>query len=319
MLAISVERLGSQGPTRFIPNATLPVRQARPPSTPRNNASNLVHLSREAADARSDATAQLKLRLFGETSPPKGLALSKTAQDMSVLTYQFLQRMYPKLNAERALMQGLKDLCPDSHEHCERVGDLAYRLARELDLDGDEADELERELDDSADLKEAGFLALTIAALDDSEMEVFLEDTTAAGEFHDIGKLAIPDDILSKPGSLTEEEYEIVKLHPLIGETMLTPIELPDSVRSAVRSHHECWDGTGYPDGLRGKEIPLPARILAIVDSFDAMTAGRPYRGTLTYQAAVDEIMAHAGTQFDPFLAEIFAQMIARLEPEIEV
>lgn len=256
--------------------------------------------------------------MFGDTSVPRGLALAQTAQDMSVNTYNFLKQMYPKLDAEAALLQGLRDLCPDSHEHCERVGELAHRLARELDLDDNEADELERELEGSSDLKEAGILALAVCGMDETEKQEFLEDMEVAGEFHDIGKLAIPDEILNKPSSLTEEEYELVKLHPLVGETMLTPFQLPEAIRAAVRSHHEHWDGSGYPDGLQGKEIPLAARILTIADTFDAMTAGRPYRVRASNDEAVKEILEHAGSQFDPFLAEMFAQMIARSDPSVE-
>ena len=188
-----------------------------------------------------------------------------------------------------------------------------------MELDGEEADELEDDLEDSADMKEAGILALTISAMDDSELEEFLEEAAVSGDFHDIGKLAIPEDILNKPSSLTEEEYELIKLHPLVGETMLTPIELPDNVRASVRNHHEHWDGSGYPDGLKGTEIPHCARIIAIVDSFDAMTEGRPYRSRLTNQEALEEILRHAGTQFDPFLAEMFCQMIARSDPSVEL
>lgn len=250
---------------------------------------------------------------------PVGLALAKAAQDMSVKTYQILQRLYPKLDAEAALFQGMKDLCPSSHEHCQRVGDLALRLAREMDLDGDEADALEDDLEDSADLKEAGVLALTVSAMDEAELEQFLEEAAIAGDFHDIGKLAIPEEILNKPDGLTEEEYEIVKLHPLVGETMLTPIDLSETIRASVRNHHERWDGTGYPDGLKGTNIPACARILAIVDSFDAMTESRPYRSRLSNQEAVDEILRNAGTQFDPLLAEMFCQMIARSDPSVRL
>lgn len=235
---------------------------------------------------------------------------------MSVSTYGFLKKMYPDLEAKAALQQGMQDLCPSSHEHCRRVGELAFRLAREMDLAPDELDALEEELSSSADLKEAGILALAVAAMTDDEMDEFLEKAETAGEYHDIGKLAIPAEILDKPGPLTEEEFEVVKLHPLVGETMLTPLGLDEEVLAAVRGHHENWDGSGYPDGLRGRDIPVTARILSIVDSFDAMTAGRPYRSQLTFQEAADEILAHAGSQFDPFMAEMFVSLVHSLEGE---
>jgi len=294
------------------------VRQADPPRADQPVARAVI-LSKEATQAGQDPTNQLKLNLFGDTSVPLGLALARAAQDMSVRTYEVLQRLYPHLDAEAALFQGMKDLCPSSLEHCRRVGDLALRLAREMELDGEEAEQLEDELEDSAELKEAGILALTVSAMDEAELEEFLEEAAVAGDFHDIGKLAIPEDILNKPDRLTAEEYEIVKLHPLVGETMLTPIELSATVRASVRNHHERWDGTGYPDGLKGSNIPHCARILAIVDSFDAMTESRPYRDRLTNQQAVEEIQQNAGTQFDPFLAEMFCQMIARSDPSVRL
>ena len=313
---MSVNPHQSIGTPRPIPSSNLPVRQARPPAS--QKVPTLPHqgvrLSQEAREPATASTQKLQLNLFGDTAIPKSLALSARAQDMSVNTYKVLKQLYPYLNAEEALLRGMRDLCPDSQQHCQRVGDLAYRLARELDLTDDELDELEEELEDSADLKEAGVLALTIAAMDDQELEEFLEDAGSAGEFHDIGKLAIPDEILNKPAALTEEEYEIVKLHPIVGETMLTPLDLPDNILAAVRGHHEHWDGSGYPDGLTGEEIPLIARILSIVDSFDAMTAGRPYRNSLTHEEALQEILDHAGSQFDPFLAEMFAVVVARME-----
>ena len=312
---MSIDPSASVGFPRPIPSSTLPVRQPKPPSAQTVNRlpHQAVQLSREARESVGDGSTRLHLRLFGDTQVPKSLALSRSAQDMSVNAYKFLKRMYPDLGAEEALKQGMKDLCPSSQEHCERVGDLAFRLARELDLTDDELDELEEELEDSAELKESGILALTISAMDDQEIEEFFDQAEMAGEYHDIGKLAIPTEILEKPGRLTDEEYEIVKLHPIVGETMLTPLALPESVMAAVRGHHEHWGGSGYPDGLKGGEIPMTARILTIVDSFDAMTAGRPYRSTLSFEEAAEEILANAGTQFDPFMAEMFVNLVAQL------
>lgn len=306
--------------TRFgfpkpIPSSELPVRLAKPPSLPQDTGPlrSAVELSREARESKP-SDSKLTLRLFADVSPPKSLALSQAAQDMSVSTYKFLKGMYPDLEAREALQKGMRELCPSSHEHCLRVADLAFRLAREMDLAPDELETLEKDIEDSAELKEAGVLALAIAAMTAEEIEEFLEQAEQAGEFHDIGKLAIPSEILDKPGPLTDEEFEIVRLHPLVGETMLTPLGLPEDVLAAVRGHHENWDGTGYPDGLKGKDIPVTARILSIVDSFDAMTAGRPYRSTLTFREAADEILANSGTQFDPFMAEMFVSLVHSLE-----
>ena len=123
-----------------------------------------------------------------------------------------------------------------------------------------------------------------------------------AAHLHDVGKVAIPDPILLKPGTLTPGEYEIVKRHCLSGSRLIEASGLRE-VAQWVRSHHERWDGSGYPDGLAGEEIPLEARILGIADALDAMTTTRLYREPISAKAAADEIERCAGTQFDPGIA----------------
>jgi putative nucleotidyltransferase with HDIG domain len=123
---------------------------------------------------------------------------------------------------------------------------------------------------------------------------------------HDIGKLAIPDAILYKPGSLTEEERALMTQHPVVGAQIVEGIEfLAPSVR-VVRSHHERWDGGGYPDGLVGEEIPLAARVFSVADVLDALTTDRPYRPALPLSVAREMIVAGSGTQFDPRVVEAF-------------
>ena len=127
---------------------------------------------------------------------------------------------------------------------------------------------------------------------------------------HDIGKIGIDDRILNKPGGLTPDEWEIMKKHPEIG--FLITMSSPDiaSISEYVLTHHERWDGTGYPLGLSGEEIPLLARILAVADAFDAMTSDRVYRKALSKEAAVEEIGKNAGTQFDPQIAALFMAFV---------
>lgn len=134
---------------------------------------------------------------------------------------------------------------------------------------------------------------------------------------HDIGKLAIPDAILLKPDALTTEEYEIVKQHPQIGAEMLPAGEAFALARQIAHSHHERWDGKGYPDGLAGDTIPLPARILAVVDVFDALVNNRVYKQPWPVEQAIAEIRNGAGTQFDPNVVEAFTRVIEdeRIEP----
>ena len=121
---------------------------------------------------------------------------------------------------------------------------------------------------------------------------------------HDIGKLAVPDAILRAPGRLSDEEWTRMRRHPEEGVRMLANVPFLDKALDVVNYHHERWDGGGYPEGLRGEEIPLWARIFAVVDALDAMTAERPYRAARSYAAALEEIRQHSGTQFDPTVVE---------------
>jgi putative nucleotidyltransferase with HDIG domain len=148
------------------------------------------------------------------------------------------------------------------------------------------------------------------------DRNVHRENARLAGLLHDIGKIGMRDNILFKESRLTEEEFQDVRKHPLLSARILEATTLPDEVIAAVRHHHERWDGTGYPDGLRGEEIPLLARIIAIVDAFDAMTSTRAYRSGMTCAAALHEITARAGAQYDPELARSFADAIGQLTPD---
>jgi HD-GYP domain-containing protein (c-di-GMP phosphodiesterase class II) len=127
---------------------------------------------------------------------------------------------------------------------------------------------------------------------------------------HDIGKVGIPERVLSKTGPLSEEEWAIMRAHPAIGAQIVEPIRFLGDAVEIVRTHHEWFDGTGYPRGLRGEEIPLAARIFALADSFDAMTSDRPYRRALPLERALEEIRDGAGTQFDPAVVRSFLELI---------
>ncbi|HCZ06219.1 MAG TPA: hypothetical protein DHV12_03650 [Thermotogae bacterium] len=126
-----------------------------------------------------------------------------------------------------------------------------------------------------------------------------------AGLLHDIGKIFIPQAVLNKPGKLDEEEYELVKIHPLKSEELIRELEGMEDIALWVRHHHERWDGKGYPDGLSNGDIPLPSRILAVVDSYDAMITERPYRKALTRQGAIQELRENSLKQFDPQVVEV--------------
>jgi putative nucleotidyltransferase with HDIG domain len=131
-----------------------------------------------------------------------------------------------------------------------------------------------------------------------------------ASQFHDIGKLVIDLSCIRKPGSLTTEEWALIKKHPEIGASIIEPLTFMDRERDIIRHHHERLDGTGYPDGIGGDELDTLTRIITIVDSYDAMTSRRNYRKNLTSPEAVGELRRCAGTQFDPELVEIFAGVV---------
>ncbi|MGA3092847.1 MAG: HD domain-containing phosphohydrolase [Terriglobales bacterium] len=166
-----------------------------------------------------------------------------------------------------------------THDHLHRVRTYAIEIAKELGLD-------ERELD-----------ALRAAAL-----------------LHDIGKLAVPDHIISKPGRLTPEEFDKMKIHPLVGAELLEKVAFPYPVAPIVRSHHEKWNGTGYPDGLKAEEIPIGARILAAVDCLDALASHRQYRRALPLDEAMRKVADDSGISFDPKVVEVLQRRYIELE-----
>lgn len=135
---------------------------------------------------------------------------------------------------------------------------------------------------------------------------------------HDIGKLAVPDHILNKPGRLTPAEMEKIKTHSLVGASILDKVGFPYPVVPTVKYHHEFWDGTGYPEGLRGNAIPLTARILSIADAYDTLRVARPYRGAVPREEACNFLRTRAGTQFDPRLVDVFLRNLKIFESEID-
>jgi diguanylate cyclase (GGDEF)-like protein/putative nucleotidyltransferase with HDIG domain len=179
----------------------------------------------------------------------------------------------------RALALAIDAKDHTTHDHLRRVRVYATEIGREMGL-------AESELD-----------ALRAAAL-----------------LHDIGKLAVPDHILCKPGRLTPEEFEKVKIHPIVGAEILDRVQFPYAVVPIVRSHHEKWDGTGYPEGLKAEEIPLGARILAAVDFLDAIASHRQYRPAMTLDEAISLLVAESGRSFDPRIVEILKRRYIELE-----
>ncbi len=148
--------------------------------------------------------------------------------------------------------------------------------------------------------------------------ELQLKALEAAALLHDIGKLAVPEHILNKPGKLTPAEFERMKTHAAVGAEILSQVAFPYPVVPIVRHHHESWDGTGYPDGLKGTAIPIGARILSVIDCYDALTSDRPYRRALAPAAAFEIIRTRRGTMYDPMLVDAFEEIYLTLETEAD-
>jgi len=141
-----------------------------------------------------------------------------------------------------------------------------------------------------------------------------IEELKSVGLLHDIGKIGIDENILNKPGKLTENDWKEIKLHPEIGYRILSTVNEMAEMANDVLHHHEKWDGKGYPSGLKGEDIPFVSRIIAVADSYDAMTSYRAYKKALSEEDAINEIMRCSGTQFDPEIARVFVEKVARKE-----
>jgi putative nucleotidyltransferase with HDIG domain len=154
------------------------------------------------------------------------------------------------------------------------------------------------------------YAATMAKALGRSEEEI--EILQVAANLHDIGKIGIPDHILLKPGRLTEEEYEVIKKHPLIGSHIIGHFDMWSKEQRVIRAHHERWDGRGYPDGLKREQIPYLARIIAIADVYDALTSDRSYRSKMPVDKAVALLRENSGSQFDPEITDLFLHLLDR-------
>src|SRR6059058_6082167 len=170
-----------------------------------------------------------------------------------------------------------------THDHLQRVRVYAVELAKELGLESDD-----------------------------------IEALRAAAQLHDIGKLAVPEHIISKPGRLTPEEFEKMKIHPVVGAEILERVRFPYPVVPIVRAHHEKWDGSGYPFGLKGTDIPIGARILSAVDFLDAMASDCQYRRALPMHEVLQRLAAESGKSFDPKVVEVLEKRHRQLEKLVE-
>jgi putative nucleotidyltransferase with HDIG domain len=211
-------------------------------------------------------------------SPPKLKTLSNFANQAAIALrnaslYEELEEAYYTTLVGWAKALELRD--ENTEGHTQRVTEMTIRLAEEIGID------------------EAALVHIQRGAI-----------------LHDIGKMAIPDNILLKPGKLTEEERAIMCEHPNLAMEMISNISFLKEADAIPSCHHEKWDGTGYPNGLKGEDIPLPARIFCIVDVWDALTSDRPYRAALPKEEVLSYLRSQSGTHFDPTLLNIFINMV---------
>ena len=240
----------------------------------------------------ADATAALSERGegFAIGSSYGSVLLPQEAEDVSIALRLSDQRLYANKNSGRrsagrqsadVLLQALHERSPELGDHLVDVARLAAEVGRRLGMSGEELDQLAQ-----------------------------------AAQLHDVGKMAIPDAILKKPGPLDREEWEFIRGHTVVGERIISAAPSLSQVSRIVRSSHERYNGSGYPDSLKGDEIPLPSRIIAVCDAFDAMIGPRPYRLGMNTDNAASELRRCAGAQFDPVVIEFFLSVVDELAKE---
>jgi putative nucleotidyltransferase with HDIG domain len=229
--------------------------------------------------------ANQRLRGLNEALSDQQFSLLVSQQDLLLANERLRQKNEEVLKSQdviRTLAQALEARDHYTQGHSSRVSDVAVTLARAAGLNREE------------------------------------QETVRLGcLLHDVGKIHVPDAVLRKPGALDEEEFALMRKHPAIGEQICRPLAFARPCLSIIRHHHERWDGRGYPDGLKGEEISLHARIAAVADAWDAMTTDRPYRSALPAEVAFARLNEGAGSQFDPRLVETFVRVMDKPAPSL--
>ena len=198
----------------------------------------------------------------------------------------------------------------DAQRHIEQVNELYMSTIEALAMAVDAKDQITH-----GHIRRVQVYALELAKRLGVADERKLQAIATAALLHDMGKLAIPEHILNKPGKLTPAEFDTMKRHADIGADLLSPVKFPYPVVPIVRHHHEHWDGNGYPTGISGADIPLGARILSVVDCFDALTSDRPYRPSLSTEEAFAIIRERGSEMYDPLVVDTFLASHAEIEP----
>jgi diguanylate cyclase (GGDEF)-like protein/putative nucleotidyltransferase with HDIG domain len=237
-----------------------------------------------------------------------GIVNRSAGWETSLLVLPLIYWVYRSYRLYLGRLEAEKERVEVEKRHVEEIASLNMRTIEALALAIEAKDHTTH-----THLQRVRIYAVAIAKeLNLSEGEV--EALRAAALLHDIGKLAVPEQIINKPGRLTPEEFEKMKVHPIVGAEILERVAFPYPVAPIVRSHHERWDGTGYPEGLSGEAIPMGARILATVDCLDAMASHRQYRQALPLADAMAKVREKAGSWFDPRVVEILQERYVELE-----
>jgi len=226
----------------------------------------------------------------------------------SILTLSLVYWVYRSYHLYLAKLAAEKRQVEIEKRHAEEVAALHLRTIESLALAIEAKDHTSHQ-----HLQRVRVFAVEVAkelGLPEGEIEAL----RAAALMHDIGKLAIPEHIINKPGRLTPEEFEKMKIHTLVGAEILERVAFPYPVAPIVRSHHEHWDGSGYPDGLKGEQIPAGARVLAAVDCLDALSSHRQYRNAMSLDAAMEKVASLSGTEFEPKVVEVLKRRYRELE-----
>jgi diguanylate cyclase (GGDEF)-like protein/putative nucleotidyltransferase with HDIG domain len=237
-----------------------------------------------------------------------GLVNRQAGWQTSLLVLPLIYWVYRSYRLYLGRLEAEKDRVEVEKRHVEEIASLNMRTIEALALAIEAKDHTTHQ-----HLQRVRVYALEIAkelGLSESETEAL----RAAALLHDIGKLAVPEHIINKPGRLTQAEFEKMKVHPMVGAEILERVAFPYPVAPIVRSHHERWDGTGYPEGLKEEEIPIGARILAVVDCLDALASDRQYRPAMALGAAMAKVSEEAGSWFDPKVVEILERRYIELE-----
>ncbi|MCK5567601.1 MAG: diguanylate cyclase, partial [Actinomycetia bacterium] len=249
------------------------------PSTSKTIAANIVSRVEEAFNNQfyRKFITSLSMGIATKKSGKQNInELIKIAED-NMYKHKLIEKQSSHSSIIISLQKALEERNYETHEHMDRIQSLALELGGILNF----SDEI-------------------------------LDELSLLSSLHDIGKIAITDDIILKPSKLTSKEYELIKKHSEIGFRIASSNPNLASIAKGILSHHERWDGKGYPMGLKGEAIPLTSRIIAIIDTYDAMTNDRPYRKAHSKEYAIKELLKYAGKQFDPILVEHFIKIISK-------